>query len=727
MIKEFEDIRYKFDEQKERYNSLYQRISLENKKSILTENLDKDIWAYFQLSIEIFYDICSDTEEYISLLEKFYNKIKNDMASAPFFEMLVRIGKEKPSIGLAIYKEINQNSNNDELKTISGLILGGYSIKDDSLLSDLLKSRTLEYPLTNLALKAILIKYENEKAIPEEVKSFIGYVSNSEEEKHLRELMNLCIFLYKLDNNYFYDVIKKIMEKKNSRVNEMIFIRCKRLNFSSKQVIELAELTKDCDEYALNELMHSFIDYPEKVEEISELFIYWINKNLEFKITNFDWTLKELAKKNDKFIEYFIDNYSKIKTEKLSYFHLFPRIFERLASEKISFSIKTLISKKVWEKDSRLFFELVSKIIGDIYKSSDKNKAFDLFLPLANVIESISEGSDFVNYDKDNFNKIIQTKNFDELINYVNYLLDALRFRKNKYNFGEIDKSLEEFKELNNIVKAPLNKIKKEKRYSPLFWLGEQERDKELKKAYLEELNQYLNLTPDIVNEECSQNNRSLINNLSDESGFFDVFSEVLFINKFISQKNKYKLIIEPKIPNKKGYSDLLVQIGERKLFFEVKNSKTDRNLTLDNGAVLIKNRVDKIFKEKSKQFFDEKTFNEMVGGKRTDLYFIVIDADNSTIDEYMIANSFFGSLAYQFYRNNKTGETTEPQLVRNDDAIARDKKIVSGLIYFKKQLINKDGKIKFILIGDIIVNPYAVNQPTKEEIKELKNIIFEK
>ncbi|OIO80208.1 hypothetical protein AUJ84_04145 [Candidatus Pacearchaeota archaeon CG1_02_32_132] len=725
MIKEFEDIRYKFEEQKVRYTSISNKFSFEDKKKIIETILEEDIWAYFQLAVEILFEFCSDTKEYINLLERTYNKIKNDMASAPFFEMLIRIGKEKPSIGLAIYKEINQNSNSDELKTISGLILGGYSIKENNLLNKLIGERKIEYPLTNLTLKAILVKYENENAIPEEVKSFIEYVSNSEEEKHLRELMNLCIFLYKLDNNYFYDIIKKIMEKKNSRVNEMIFIRCKRLNFSSKQFIELAELTKDCDEHALNELMHSFIDYPEEVENISELFIYWVNKNLEFKIINFDWTLKELAKKNKKFIEYFIDNYSKIQTEKLSYFHLFPRMFERLASEDISFAIKILIIKKVWEKDLRLFFELVSKIIGDIYKLSDKNKAFDLFLPLANVIESISEGSDFVNYDKDNFNKIIQTKNFDELINYVNYLLDALRFRKNKYNFEEIDKSLEEFKELNYVVKTTLDKIKKEKRYSPLFWLGEQERDKELKKAYLEELNQYLNLTSDIVNEECSENNRSLINNLSDESGFFDVFSEVLFINKFVVLKSKYSLVIEPKIPNKRGYSDLLVQNKQRKFFFEVKNSKTDRNLSLDNGAVLIKNRVDKIIKEKSKQFFDEKTFKEMEDGKRTDLYFIVIDADNSTIDEYMIANSFFGSLAYQFYRNNKTGETTEPQLVRNDDAIAKDKKIVSGLIYFKKQLINKDGKIKFILVGDIIVNPYAVNQPTKEEVEELKKILF--
>ena len=47
-------------------------------------------------------------------------------------------------------------------------------------------------------------------------------------------------------------------------------------------------------------------------------------------------------------------------------------------------------------------------------------------------------------------------------------------------------------------------------------------------------------------------------------------------------------------------------------------------------------------------------------------------------------------------------------------------------LIYFKKQLINKDEEIKFILTGDVIGNPYAVNLPTKEDIEELRNIIFE-
>jgi len=116
-----------------------------------------------------------------------------------------------------------------------------------------------------------------------------------------------------------------------------------------------------------------------------------------------------------------------------------------------------------------------------------------------------------------------------------------------------------------------------------------------------------------------------------------------------------------------------------------------------------------------------------MKEGIRNDLYFIVIDASSSVIDEYMVADSFFGTLAYQFYINNKTGERTEPKLVREDDAIAKEKKVVSGLISFKRQLVNSQGKIKFILIGDIIVNPYAVNQPTEEDIKRLKEIIFEK
>jgi len=727
MIEKFKDIRYKFSEQKEKYVKICKSLSHEEKQKLLDSALEKDLWAYFQLIVEALFDISSGEEKYIQSLEKIYMKVKNDLASSPFFEMLIRVGKEKPEIGILIYNRIQKESKNEDLKSVSGLILGGYSINNEEYLDELLGNKGLNYPITNITLKAILVKYENQKQIPKKIYDFLNLVSNSDEEIFLTELMNLCIFLYKIDESYFYSKIIEIMGKKKSRVNGMIFIRSQKLSLSDEQFIELAKLTRDCDEYALGELMYTITNYSENVKEVSELFIYWVNKDLEFKVGNFDWALQELAKKNSNFIIYFLDNFERVKTGKLESKQIFPRIFEKLASQNIEVAMNQLMAKKIYEKDPKLFYELVSKIIGIIYKNNNKKFVFDLFLPLAIKIEEISENTAFINENTDTFNKIIRSKNFNGLIDYIDYLLEQLRFRKTDYNFDEIDKNLSGLEELNTVVKKKIEKLKREKNYSPLFWLGSQQRDKELKEAYLEEIGDFLNLSKQIPNEKSKDNKKSLVDSLGNENRFWDNLSEIIFSNKFLLNKEEYNLIIEPKIPNKASHADLSIELKGKKIFFEIKNSKGDRSLHLDNGAVSIKNKVDGIIKGKSSQFYAEKTFNETKEDKRRDLFFIVIDTSNSVIDEYMIANSFFGSLVYKFYRNKEIGETTEPSLIREDDAIVKEKKMVSGLIFFKKQLVNINGKIKFILVGDIIKNDYAINKPSEEDIQELKKIIFGK
>ena len=84
VIKEFKEIRYKWEEQKEKYLELVSELSSEKKKELLKELLKTDLWSYFQLITEILFDIASDNEDYIKLLEKVYLKVRNDMASSPF-------------------------------------------------------------------------------------------------------------------------------------------------------------------------------------------------------------------------------------------------------------------------------------------------------------------------------------------------------------------------------------------------------------------------------------------------------------------------------------------------------------------------------------------------------------------------------------------------------------------------------------------------------------------
>ncbi|HIG94293.1 MAG: hypothetical protein QT05_C0049G0010 [archaeon GW2011_AR13] len=723
MIEKFKQFRFEFDKQKEEYSKIKGDITEENKYVLLDEINKESIWNYFQLSIEILFDLASDSEKYLEYLDSVFLKVKGDMASGPFFEMLIKVGKEKQEVAIKLYYIIQNKSNNIDLKIISGLILGGYSFYNEGLLKDLIK-RNLEYPTKNTILKAILVKYEKE-ILPTEVKECLNKTMLSHDERILTELMNLYLSFYKNEKSYFYEKIKSLAERKIISVNRLLFWKTIGIKLDKEHILELIELYKNSEETIINDMMYPLIDYPDEIEKISKLFIYWINKDLEFKVQHFDWAIQELVKKNEKFIDYFLDNFEKVKTEKLDYKYIFPRIFEKMASQNVEFASRELMEKKIFDKDPKLYYELVSKIIGIIYKDQDKKKAFNLFFPLAKKIEEISENKDFINENKKTFDELVNKNNFDELINYINGLLEQLRFRIIDFEFNEIDESLKEFSELDKIIKHKLKELYNKKRYSPLFWLGSQQRDKELKKAYLNEIENFLSYSKNISNERNKDNRTSLIRGLENEDKFWDDFSEIIFTNKFIFLEENLNSILEPKIPNKNNNADLYIKLNNKNVFFEIKNSKGDRSLHLDNGAVTINNKVDKILKEKSSQFYSLESFEEMKKGIRNDLYFIVVDASSSVIDEYMIANSFFGTLTYQFYRNNETGETTKPELIRKDDAIAKDKQIVSGLIYFKKQLVNLDGKVKFILVGDIILNPYAVNQPTVEEIKKLKEIIF--
>jgi hypothetical protein len=728
MIEKFKNLKFEFDKQKEEYSKIKNNMIEEEKYFLLDEISQESIWNYFQLSIDILFDLVSDSEKYLKYLEDIFLKLKGDMASGPFFDMLIKVGKEKQEIAIKLYNLIQNKSNDIDLQIISGLIIGGYSFYNEELLNDLIK-QDLGYPRRNTILKAILVRYENE-ILPTAVKEYLDKTALSSDEKILTELLNLYLSFYKNEKSYFYNKIKSLAERKIISVNRLLFWKTVGIKLDKEHILELIELCKNSEETIISNMMYPLIDYPKEFEKISELFIYWINKDLEFKIQHFDWAIQEVVRKNEKFVDYFLDNFERIKTEKLEYIHIFPRIFEKIISAdrtSIELASKKIMEKKIYEKDEKLFYKLVSEIIGIIYKDSDKNKVFDLFLPLANKIEEISEKKEFINENKLMFNQLIKKKNFDELINYINELLEQLRFRIIDFEFKDVNERISQFKKLYSIVKDKLVDLNQKKRYSPLFWLGNQKRDKELKISYLTEIENFLIYSEKISNEKNRNNVDSLINSLEYEDRFWDFFSEIIFINKFISQKNNKEFLIEPKIPNKQNYADLFFKLNNKNIFFEIKNSKGDRSLTLDNGAVWIKNKVNKILSEKSSQFYDKTNFEAMKKKNMEDLYFIVIDASSSVIDEYMIANSFFGTLAYQFYTNNKTGEKTEPRLVREDDAIVKEKKVVSGLIYFKRQLVNFQGNIKFILTGDIIINPYAINKPSDKEIKELKEIIFKK
>ena len=382
-----------------------------------------------------------------------------------------------------------------------------------------------------------------------------------------------------------------------------------------------------------------------------------------------------------------------------------------------------LLESDVLKKDPKLFYKLADKIMGIIYKLDEK-EWFDLFLPLAKEIQKIAKDEDFINHG----DKKLEDYTFDDLVDYIKDLLEQLIFRKRNFNFDEIDKNLAKFEKLNEVVKSKLGTLQKDKRYSPMFWLCSWQRDKELKQAYLQEIENFIDVSQKIPNERNSDDNIwSLLSNLKNEDGFWKIFSEIIFANKFIQNKGGFNPVLEPQIPNKDSKSDLSIKLNNKKMFFEITNPETNRNVHIDNGAVTVRNKLDDVIRKKSRQFFSKETFDQIKNKKRDDLFFIVVDSSSSMIDEYMIQDSFYGSLAVEFYRHNETGETTEPRTIRKDNAVIKNKEFITGLIYFKRQLVNIDGKIRFMLIGDVIKNPDAINEMTVKDYKKLKKIIFGK
>ncbi len=733
MIKEFKEIRYKWKEQKEKYSEIALGLSLEKKQKLLSELLETDLWSYFQLIIEILFDIASENKDYLELLEKVYLKVKNDMASAPFFDMLVDLGQNKKDVGIKIYNKIREESDNRGLKDVLGFILGGYSMNDNTILNKLTEDKKLVYPGIIIILKAIMVKSErlfdkdDNYDLSEKEYDFLDFVSKSDDERFLRELMNLYRFLYHIDRTYFYEKIKDLMGKKKSSINSMIWIFREKLKLSNAQLLELAEQTKDCDEYAISELIssltHNKSDYSsQEIKQISELFIYWTSKDLEFKVSFFDYSLEELSKKNIEFLDYFLNNFKKIKTDKLGYIHIFPRTFEKLIKHQMKDSIPKLLESDILKKDPKLFYKLSNKIVGIIYKL-DKKEWFDLFLPLAKKIQKVAENEDFINHR----NKKLEDYTFDNLIDYIKDLLEQLMFRKREFDFDEIYKNLAKFEKLNEIVKSKLGKLQEDRKYSPMFWLCNWQRDGELKQAYLQEIENFIIKSETVENQKSGNNIRELKSRLDNERGFWDVFSEIIFANKFLPD---YNSIIEPGIPNKDSNADLSIKLHNKQILFELANPEMNRNIHIDNGAVSVRNKLDYVIRKKASQFFSKKTFDEMGDKKMDDLFLIVVDSSRSMIDEYMIEDSFYGSLGVQFYVSTNGNVKTPPppsKNIRKDNAVIKNKEFISGLVYFKPQLVNLDGEIKFILTGDIVSNPDAMNKISPKDYKKLKRIIFGK
>ena len=758
MLNQLKDKYYKFGEQINIYNSHKAKLSDEEKYKQIEHFLTgSDFWGYSELVSAISYDLAENSDKYIALLEKIYEKIKRDMAQGPFLRVLEDIGKNKPDFAMSLYERIINKSEDNDFKVISGLMLGGFSINNKEALLNRLKNK-IEYPLTNSLLKAIQVKYDFSK-LPKEIYSYLDELSNSQDKRVLQDLTNLCLVFYKKHKTYFYNKLLNLVKLKDKNITYLVFDRLtfqKILN--QKQILELIEYSKDLDEVVIDKIVEVLRKFPKPYTQISDLFIYWLNRDLEFKLKHFDWVLEELVKKNKLFTKYFLKNYKKIQTKKSkSYIVIFPHLFKTLSKHHTAYALDQVLKLDLSDKEEKyLFFELNKVIIGNVYQDITKK---DIVTKLIDNLIKRTKERGFIDFNKDKYRERKQKSTFtredyDFLIDFAGELLNQFRNRKEDYDFTQIENNLKKYPDMYKYAKDVISEAKKKKQYTPLLWLGENEqpnlddinisdKDSELNRAvklnfarsrfwpqaYLNELNQDIATIEQKKNEKYKKKEhltKSIKQNFANENYFWDYFSELIFINRF---KDKSIKAIEPLPPNRTDKNlDLKVNLFERDIYFEITRPKMDRELRLANGAVALKNKAFSTIDKKYRQLFANKTLQEIESGKRKDLFFVVIDRSNSTIDEHQLIDTFLGSLAYTWQIEKKTGKVVNQYMTRKEDSLSHKNKntdIVSGAIYFKQELVFVDSKPRIILKGDIIPNPDARNKLTEDEIKKLKEIIF--
>ena len=756
MIEQIKLLKFKSKDQLDLYEMEKSKLSKEDKYRITSELLNEDVFMYLELISKLILDLAEASDDFITLLEKLYDKIKTDMAQGPFLEALKNIGFEKADFSLKIYKKILSESRSDHLKIISGLILGGYSRTNEKEFIAMIPN--LKNNLETLSfLKGAIVLYEKNKELPKDLIELLDKLKLSPEVSILKELANISLIFYDKNKDYFYKILEFLVKKKDNEINYLILSRLTYTKEIEKiRRFNLINLAKDCSEIVIDESLQVIMQYPEETDEIGSLLIYWTNKGLEFRLRNYSWVIEEISKKNNLYVDYFLTNISKIDKP---YFNL-PNLMVLFLKSNIAYSIsKILESQSNGKIEDKLFYEFARRIIGSIYEDCSN---FDKIIILLDRIILLANKKKFISFNQTRIDKLKikpsdpnqLKKNFDELIDVTENILNQLQSKKEEYDFTKITNNIGKYPELFKLSKEVIINCQKSNLFSPILWLGEREEPEinnikieasdspfvaELKRgsilgqyyprAYLSEIESSIPIYQSIKNGKFNKKDvlNSLKKNIGDEKRFWTYVSEVIFFNN-INKKIKV-LEIDPQVPNRSDNNlDLKISLFNRDVYFEITRPELDRPLKLSNSAVGLGNKSYSVIDKKYRQMFSDKTYNEIKAGNRKDLFFVVIDTSDSTIDEYGLLNSLFGSFSFTLLKDKATGKVVKEYPSRQPDSLG-DKNaktgLITGVIFFKQNLSLIEGRPSISLLGNIILNPNAINTLSPEEIKELQEIIF--
>jgi len=736
---DYTQYKYRFKEQKDTYNDLTKDYNTETKKIRLLSQLaiDKDIFTYYGYINSLIYDIKDFNEDYLKILERIADKLKTDLAQGNFISTLIKIGTDK---GLSLYKYILKHSKGDVLLEYSGLIYGGYYLKHNRIPGSLFSINDNSH-LNIKNINAILVIYENESTLPKKLYSFLESISNIPELNY--HLANLCFVFYNKKEKYFYDLFKKLISKNDVKLSQYIFNRFtyqKNLKLSNFDFYNLVSIIKEYNIDIIDEIISNFIKYNDIPKNV-DLIIKWFTQNNQFYLDcrKLIWVLKEITV-NEVICENYLDEFAKqyMPLERtLGFFVCMDLFYEKIFEVFVKNNVTLVISKleefyknKLISKDA--YFKFANLIVSQLYLELKQSNSSDIST-FANYILNKFQLTPFLDVPyKEITKKIkswIEANNFTEVLKELRSLINLSFTLKNNYDINKMKDILKqpELKNINDILYDEVIKYNYDKKiFSPLFWMIYRYKDRislSWPEAYLNELDEciinFKNKFPNTINNK--------IKDIRSYNKFWPTYSELMFINKF-------KLIKCQEVnANTNGNTDfdLKCNINNKNMWFELTTPDNPDYWNLGSGVGAIGNRTANIIAKKVEPKISSNLVGDVLSGFNKDLYFIVIDATNAIdINDYNIEGALFGDLQYQFSINKNTGCTVgDAGLTRKNNGVVcknYDKfKVISGIIYFRKELDYFNGMYKIKLMGDIIQNPNAINKMDKFDYIALKKILF--
>ena len=744
ILEELEKLGYNYSEQQRHWDSIKGTLGDKDKLAIAKILID-DIFSYRDLVSAIIYDIASTDKEYLDLLDQVIKKIKADLAQGSFITALIRIGSDKSKIGLQIFDAIAK-LHNDDLVIYSGLILGGYGKKNEEDVIERIKTNieTTDASGKIAFIRALFVTFEDKGKLSEDCIKIIEDLHKETDLRVRRELANLYLFFYKSDHRYFFKKLSDLTALNISSINQTIF---QRLSFSDiiEDDSELTGLIELCRDEKSEDTLHSIamsLLKVKKVDKIAEIIIHWINKGLYFKISGFEYMLEEIGKiHKEHIVKIFLQNYRSIK----AYQFFLPKILVKLG--KSDLSRLTVEIRKFYERNSGedyIVLKSLEDIIASIYTDS---RNMPIAKEIFDTLKMIAKNRPFLDIDFATISRNLENKTQKEAFDYIVYsckkTIERCLTRKQKYDFNTIIKNLEGYKNIRRYLGEEFFKtLEKEERYHPLLWLLE---SKDFDISELEDMKKKLNLnTPlgyvsfvsyirgelwpkatldnrdDILSvlHESEEGIGKIKDSLNNPDEFWETISELNLVYKL--RKNGFTTKLRPRLSTNK-YLDLETSINGEKVFFEVIRPDLPKNIKYAGGGFIGKVAFKKIYGEFKKHLSGSKEAEE-------NLIFVVIDRSSGIIDEYDISNALDGSLQWTLLIDKKTGEVVEEGTSRAKDSLHdTDKRteVITGVIYFKEDLILDVSTPKIKLVGDILLHKNSKNVLSYKGLNILKEILF--